>query len=105
MGIVFELDDAAREQLVQVGRGARGGPAAGRLASADHRVKLRTWPAGVTVRRGTASNPSAPGALAPVTWRDGVHLTGTPIWCDARRRRDVCFVSRADRIGAPATAS
>jgi hypothetical protein len=27
-----------------------------------------------------------------------VHLTGTPIWCDARRRRDVCFVSAADRI-------
>jgi hypothetical protein len=37
---------------------------------------------------------------APVTWRDGVHLTGTPIWCDARRRRDVCFVSSADRVGA-----
>src|SRR5215468_2521820 len=36
---------------------------------------------------------------APVTWRDGVHLTGTPIWCDARRRRDVCFLSSADRIG------
>ena len=36
--------------------------------------------------------------VAPVTWRDGVHLTGTPIWCDARRRRDVCFVSAADRI-------
>ena len=35
---------------------------------------------------------------APATWRDGVHLTGTPIWCDARRRRDVCFVSAADRI-------
>ncbi len=34
-----------------------------------------------------------------MTWRDGVHLTGTPIWCDARRRRDVCFVSSADRIG------
>jgi len=34
-----------------------------------------------------------------VTWRDGVHLTGTPIWCDARRRRDVCFLSSADRIG------
>jgi putative mRNA 3-end processing factor len=34
-----------------------------------------------------------------VTWRDGVHLTGTPIWCDARRRRDVCFASSADRIG------
>src|SRR5687767_11207119 len=36
---------------------------------------------------------------ASVTWRDGVHLTGTPIWCDARRRRDVCFVSSADRVG------
>jgi hypothetical protein len=36
---------------------------------------------------------------APVTWRDGVHLTGTPIWCDARRRRDVCFVSSAERVG------
>ena len=35
----------------------------------------------------------------PVTWRDGVHLTGTPIWCDARRRRDVCFLSSADRVG------
>jgi putative mRNA 3-end processing factor len=37
--------------------------------------------------------------VAPVSWRDGVHLTGTPIWCDARRRRDVCFVSSADRVG------
>jgi hypothetical protein len=35
---------------------------------------------------------------APVTWRDGVYLTGTPIWCDARRRRDVCFLSSADRV-------
>jgi hypothetical protein len=34
-----------------------------------------------------------------VTWREGVHLTDTAIWCDARRRRDVCFVSSADRIG------
>ena len=34
-----------------------------------------------------------------MVWRDGVHLTGTPIWCDARRRRDVCFVSAADRVG------
>lgn len=32
-------------------------------------------------------------------WRDGVHITGTPIWCDARRRRDVCFLSSADRVG------
>jgi len=45
-----------------------------------------------------------------VTWRDGVHLTGTSIWCDATRRRDVCFVSAADRqaksaqlIGTPLT--
>jgi putative mRNA 3-end processing factor len=34
-----------------------------------------------------------------VSWRDGVHITGTPIWCDARRRRDVCFLSSADRVG------
>jgi putative mRNA 3-end processing factor len=34
-----------------------------------------------------------------ITWRDGVHITGTPIWCDARRRRDVCFLSSADRVG------
>jgi putative mRNA 3-end processing factor len=34
-----------------------------------------------------------------VSWRDGVHLTGTPIWCDARRRRDVCFLSSVDRAG------
>jgi putative mRNA 3-end processing factor len=30
---------------------------------------------------------------APVTWRDGVHITGTRIWCDARRARDICFLS------------
>ncbi len=35
-----------------------------------------------------------------MTWRDGVHLTGTPIWCDARRRRDICFVSAADRLAS-----
>lgn len=33
-----------------------------------------------------------------MTWRDGVHITGTPIWCDARRRRDVCFLSSVDRV-------
>ncbi|HEX4456292.1 MAG TPA: hypothetical protein VH143_35770 [Kofleriaceae bacterium] len=42
------------------------------------------------------SSRAAPAA--PVAWRDGVHLTGTPIWCDARRRRDVCFASSADRV-------
>jgi hypothetical protein len=49
-------------------------------------------PCAVVRRPRTAPN-------APVTWRDGVHLTGTPIWCDARRRRDVCFLSSADRVG------
>jgi putative mRNA 3-end processing factor len=40
-----------------------------------------------------------PPTTEPVTWRDGVHVTGTSLWCDARRSRDVCFVSAADRIG------
>lgn len=34
-----------------------------------------------------------------VAWRDGVHVLGTSIWCDARRARAVCFVSAADRTG------
>ncbi len=38
----------------------------------------------------------APTPLA-VTWRDGIHVVGTSIWCDARRARAVCFVSAADR--------
>ncbi len=38
-------------------------------------------------------------SFSPVTWRDGIHLTGSPLWCDARRRRDVCFVSSAERVG------
>jgi hypothetical protein len=46
-----------------------------------------------------ARRRSTPPASEPVTWRDGVHVTGTAIWCDARRARDVCFVSAADRIG------
>ncbi len=35
---------------------------------------------------------------APVTWRDGVHLTGTSIWCDAIRARDICFLSAANAM-------
>jgi hypothetical protein len=35
-----------------------------------------------------------------VVWRGGVHIGGTPIWCDARRARELCFVSRADRVAA-----
>lgn len=46
-----------------------------------------------------ARRRSTPPSTEPVTWRDGVHVTGTAIWCDARRSRDVCFVSAADRIG------
>lgn len=37
-------------------------------------------------------------APEPVSWRDGVHITGTPIWCDARRARDVCFVSHGGAV-------
>lgn len=40
--------------------------------------------------------PRAPTPAA-VAWRDGVHVLGTAIWCDARRTRAVCFVSAADR--------
>jgi putative mRNA 3-end processing factor len=35
-----------------------------------------------------------------VEWRSGIHLRGTPIWCDARRPRDVCFASCAHAAGA-----
>ncbi len=33
-----------------------------------------------------------------VTWRDGIHLTGTSIWCDAIRARDICFLSTASAM-------
>lgn len=49
--------------------------------------------------RAARSVPAKRAEEAAVSWREGVHLTGTPIWCDARRRRDVCFVSSADRVG------
>ena len=34
----------------------------------------------------------------PVSWRDGIHIHGTAIWCDALRARDVCFVSCAHAV-------
>ncbi len=37
-------------------------------------------------------------APAAVSWRDGIHLTGTSIWCDAKRSRDICFVSTATAL-------
>ena len=30
-----------------------------------------------------------------VEWRGGVHVAGTPLWCDARRAHEVCFLSSA----------
>jgi putative mRNA 3-end processing factor len=41
-----------------------------------------------------------PAADQPVVWRGGVHIAGTSIWCDARRARELCFVSRADRVSS-----
>jgi putative mRNA 3-end processing factor len=38
-------------------------------------------------------------ASVGVSWRDGLHVLGTAVWCDARRARAVCFVSSADRTG------
>ena len=34
-------------------------------------------------------------APALVEWQDGVHMVGTPVWCDARHAREVCFLSSA----------
>ena len=33
-------------------------------------------------------------------WRDGLHILGTPLWCDARHTREVCFLSSARVPGA-----
>ncbi|HVV84324.1 MAG TPA: hypothetical protein VHE35_14725, partial [Kofleriaceae bacterium] len=42
-----------------------------------------------------------PAAPSCVSWRDGVHLAGTAIWCDARRARAICFASAADALERP----
>src|SRR4051812_1616684 len=42
-----------------------------------------------------------PAVASCVSWRDGVHLAGTAIWCDARRTRAVCFASSADARERP----
>lgn len=34
-----------------------------------------------------------------MVWRDGVHVAGTVLWCDARRARDLSFLSHA-HVGA-----
>jgi hypothetical protein len=53
---------------------------------------------GVIVGRKGKLRAIPPAADRPVVWRGGVHIGGTPIWCDARRARELCFVSRADRV-------
>ena len=55
---------------------------------------------GVIVGRKSKLRASPPASDQPVLWRGGVHIGGTPIWCDARRARELCFVSRADRVPA-----
>jgi hypothetical protein len=54
------------------------------------------------MRAARTSARRAPRADAPVVWRDGVHLAGTMMWCDARRARAVCFVSAAGKVGRAA---
>ena len=54
------------------------------------------------MRAGTRRPARPARADAPVVWRDGVHLAGTVLWCDARRARDVCFVSAAGQVGRAA---
>jgi len=41
------------------------------------------------------AHSSGDGDLS-ATWWDGVHVRGTPIWCDAQRVHDICFASHAD---------
>lgn len=36
----------------------------------------------------------------PVSWRSGVHIVGTRLWCDAPRAHDLCFVSSAAALSA-----
>lgn len=46
-------------------------------------------------RLGRARRTAAPLPPPLVTWRAGVHLPGTRLWCDALRAHDLCFVSDA----------
>jgi putative mRNA 3-end processing factor len=62
-------------------------------------VEAQPWQ-GVIVGRKGKLRATPPAANQPVVWRGGVHIVGTPIWCDARRARELCFVSRADRLQA-----
>jgi hypothetical protein len=68
-----------------------------RLQKLSFAVTAQAWH-GVIVGRKSKLRASPPAADQPVVWRSGVHIGGTPIWCDARRARELCFVSRADRV-------
>lgn len=48
--------------------------------------------------KGKAAGRGRQARAPAAVWRDGVQLAGTPIWCDARRRRDVCFASAYGRV-------
>ncbi len=37
----------------------------------------------------------------PVTWRQGVHIVGSALWCDALRSQELCFLSSAMAIAKP----
>lgn len=37
---------------------------------------------------------------SPVSWRSGVHIVGTRLWCDAPRAHDLCFISSAAALPA-----
>ena len=39
-----------------------------------------------------------PPRTALVSWRAGVHIVGTRLWCDALRAHDLCFVSGAQAV-------
>ncbi len=75
-----------------------GGKLGGKKASAS-KSKSKSGAA-----RAGASKPSRPRTRASsagdtprpaIEWREGVHILGTPIWCDAVHTREVCFVSHA----------
>lgn len=58
---------------------------------------MTSTPSPPTQAHATSRRRSAPQRKEPslATWRAGVHILGTRLWCDALRRHDVCFLSSA----------
>ncbi len=48
-----------------------------------------------TTRTNTRKRAATLEPRPAVEWREGVHILGTPLWCDALHTREVCFVSHA----------